>query len=129
LRRLAAARGLLGALTVVSAVSLGSLVYAETFAASLANTTTEKAYMAIGSDANATIDQSQQLPARFPYPLTKVEWGNGAADANGSDGEQVDVITINPKTFPRALHWQSDWGTNPDDLLGELTSAPSLPMP
>ena len=75
LRRLGAARGLLVVLAVVSAVSFGAFFYAETLATSLAQTTDEKAYTANGSDVAAIVQESEVLPRNFPYPVTKIEFG------------------------------------------------------
>jgi putative ABC transport system permease protein len=129
LRRIAAARGLLVLLAVVSAVAFGAFFYAETLAVSLAHTTTEKAYMATGSDAEATVFPSQPRPASFPYPVTKVEFGNQVASVGGALGQQADVILVDPATMIQTLHWESDWGTNPSGLLRELGRSGSQPLP
>ncbi len=129
LRRLAAARGLLVVLAVVTAVALGAFCYAESLASSLAHTTTEKAYIATGSDAEASIAPEQQLPKRFPYPLTKVEFANQNASLDAADGTQVDVMLVDPATVVGAIHWQGDWGPDPGRLLHELAAAPDQPLP
>ena len=126
LRRLAAARGLLVLLAVVSAVALGAFFYAETLAVSLAHTTTEKAYMATGSDAQATIFPSQPRPASFPYPVTRVQFGNQVASVGGPLGTQVDVMLVDPATLAQTLHWESDWGANPTGLLRPARGARRL---
>ncbi len=129
LRRLAAARGLLILLAVVSAVALGAFCYAGTLAASLGHTTIEKAYMATGSDAQAEILNDEPLPASFPYPITRVVFGNQAASIDSADGTQVDVMLVDPKTIESALHWESDWGANPGGLLRLLGSSAASPLP
>lgn len=129
LRRLAAARGLLVVLVVVSAVAFGAFFYAETLAASLAQTTDEKAYMSNGSDVAGLVQESVLLPRSFPYPLTKVQFGNGAGAVNSSIGPQVDVMLVDPRTLPAVLHWQHDWGPSPTRLLKQLGAAPSPPLP
>ena len=129
LRRLAAARGLLVVLTVVSAVSFGAFFYAETLAASLAVTTDEKAYTGNGSDVQGLVWDSTVLPPRFPYPLTKVEFGSGAGAANSSIGAKVDVLLVDPRTLPAVLRWQRGWGPDPTPLLKALSEAPRVPLP
>jgi putative ABC transport system permease protein len=129
LRRLAAARGLLVLLVVVSAIAFGAFFYAETLAVSLAHTTIEKAYMATGSDAQATIFPSQPRPASFPYPVTKVQFANQTATADGPLGPNVDVMLVDPATLAQTLHWQSDWGANPAGLLRTLGRSSSAPLP
>ena len=129
LRRLAAARGLLVVMAVVSAVALGAFVYAETLSNSLRHTTVEKAYMATGSDAQVTTEASVVLPHAFPYPITKLELGNQDATLDGPDGPQADTMVVDPATLAGTLHWQGDWGANPESLLRELRSSPSWPLP
>jgi putative ABC transport system permease protein len=129
LRRLAAARGLLVVLTVVSAVSLGSFFYAEALAASLKHTTDEKAYISNGGDVAGIVQPSEALPRGFPFPLTKVEFGNGAAAANTAIGHKLDVLVVDPATLPAVLHWEDHWGPNPARLLAELEDAPATPLP
>jgi putative ABC transport system permease protein len=127
LRRLAAARGLVVALTVVIAISLGSLFYVETLAGSLRQTTIEKAYMATGGDANALIGDGQPIPRSFPFPVTRVQFAN--QNASLADGTPVDVMVVDPLTLARTLHWQSDWGPSPVGFLGQLEQASTRPLP
>jgi hypothetical protein len=129
LRRLAAARGLLVVLAVVSAVALGAFFYAEALAGSLRETTNQKAYIAIGGDVAGIVQASEVLPREFPYPLTKVEFGNGAAAANSSIGTQLDVLVVDPTTLPSVLHWEEEWGPSPAGLLERLADAPAAPLP
>ena len=67
-RRLAAARGVLVTLVVVSSVAFGAFFYAETLAASLSKTTNEKAYIATGSDVSGQTLAGTPLPRSFPVP-------------------------------------------------------------
>jgi putative ABC transport system permease protein len=127
LRRLAAARGLVVVLTVVAAVSIGSLFYVETLAGSLDQTTLEKAYMATGSDANALVEAGQPVPANFPFPVTLVQFANQAATL--PDGTEVDIMLIDPASLARTLHWQSDWGPSPGSFLHELAASRAQPLP
>ncbi|HEY4346851.1 MAG TPA: hypothetical protein VGM80_04620 [Gaiellaceae bacterium] len=128
-RRLAAARGMLIVLMVVTAVSLGAFTYAESLASSLDHTTVEKAYMATGSDAQASIAPEQGLPKSFPYPITRVEFSNQNASLDAADGVQADVMLVDPATIVGAIHWEADWGPSPAKLLQQLASAPSRPLP
>jgi putative ABC transport system permease protein len=129
LRRLGAARGLLVVLAVVSAVSFGAFFYAQALADSLTETTDLKAYTANGSDVAAIVSANEVLPRRFRFPLTKVQFGNGAAAANTSTGEQLDLLLVDPRTLPGVLHWQDEWGADPTPLLEQLASAPVTPLP
>jgi putative ABC transport system permease protein len=128
-RRLAAARGLLVLLAVVSAVALGAFTYSEALASSLAHSTAEKAYMATGSDAQVEVLPGEPLPAHFAYPITRVEFSNESASFGGPSGTQADVMLVDPKTMVEAIHWESDWGPSPVGLLRQLGGAPSSPLP
>ena len=128
IRRLAAARGLLVLLTVVTAVALGACFYAEALSESLTHTTVEKAYIGNGSDAQGSIQPSQSAPGNFPYPITKVEYTNQGVYVD-NENNPGDLMTVDPSTLVSTLHWQGDWGTNPAGLVKLLASAPSSPLP
>lgn len=127
LRRLGAARGLVVVLAVVTAAALGAFFYVETLASSLHQTTMEKAYMATGSDAQVIVQDSQELPRSFPYPITRVQFSN--QEASLPDGTAVDVMLVDPATLLSTLHWPGDWGTSPEHALRTLASARSQPLP
>src|SRR5581483_111986 len=100
-------------LSVVSAIALAALFYAQTLSASLRQTALEKAYIATGSDAQGTIGDSEPLPRRFPFPIARVQVANQAATVGGPLGRQVDVMLVEPRSVAAALHWRSDWGPSP----------------
>lgn len=129
LRRVAAARGLLVGLTVVLAVSFAAFFYASTIDESLNQSTLEKAYIGFGSDAEGQVGQSATIPASFPFPTTFADYVNGAATIGGADGSQADVLTVDPRTLPGAIHWRSAWGPNPAGLMKRLEAASILPLP
>jgi putative ABC transport system permease protein len=129
-RRLAAARGLLVVLAVVTATSLGAFAYAESLAGSLDHTTAEKAYMATGSDAEASMPNEPLTKSyRYPYAITQVEFSNQNATLQTIDGVQADVMLVDPATIVAAMHWEGDWGANPAGLVARLASSPSTPLP
>jgi putative ABC transport system permease protein len=129
LRRLAAARGVLVTLAVVSSVAFGAFFYAETLAASLGKTTNEKAYIASGSDVSGQIQSATPLPRAFPYPITKLQYSNEDGALGNSVGTEADVMTVDPSSLARTLHWSSDWGPNPSTFLPRLAGSSSLPLP
>jgi len=128
LRRLAAARGLLVLLSIVTAVALGACFYAEALSESLTHSTVEKAYIGNGSDAQGSIQPNQSAPRRFPYPITKIEYTNQGVYVD-NENNPGDLMAIDPSTLVSTLHWQSDWGTNPAALVKALGSAPASPLP
>jgi putative ABC transport system permease protein len=128
IRRLAAARGLLVLLTVVTAVALGACFYAEALSESLTHATVEKAYIGNGSDVQGSIQPNQSAPRNFPYPITKIEYTNQGVYVD-NENNPGDLMTIDPATLASTLHWQSDWGKNPAALVKTLGDSPSSPLP
>ncbi len=108
LRRVAAARGLAIALTVTVAAGIASFAFADILRSSLVTSSTEKAYVANGSDVQGVIDAGRALPRGFPYPVTKVSvvFAAGAL----ASGAPLEVITVDPPSLARVLaaHWPSD---------------------
>jgi hypothetical protein len=105
LRRVAASRGLVVALTVAIAAGIASLSFAEILQASLTASNTEKAFVANGSDVQGLVDSTQDLPRSFPYPVTKVQ---EVFDAGTTDsGRSFEVIAVDPPSLARVLasHW------------------------
>jgi FtsX-like permease family protein len=127
LRRLSAARGLLTALLVVSAVAFGAYFYAQTLAASLTRNVTEKAYVAYGGDVQGLADGSTPLPRGFPYPATELDYANQSATLG--DGTGTDVMAVDPATLGSVIRWYGDWGADPRASFSRLDSAGSGPLP
>jgi hypothetical protein len=105
LRRTAAAKGLVIALTVTVAAGVASLAFAEILKASLAKSSTEKALVSNGSDLQGLIDPARSLPASFPYPITKVAEIFDAGTL--PSGRPIEVLAVDPPTLERVLakHW------------------------
>jgi hypothetical protein len=104
-RRLAAAGAVLTALLVVTAVAFGSYFYSEAVASSLSTGVSEKAYVAYGGDAQGLISGSAALPRSFPYPLTRIDYGNQAAVVGGPDGTYADVFAVDGSTLGSVIRW------------------------
>ena len=105
LRRLAAARGLLVALTVTVAAGTASLGFAEILNSSLNASTTEKAFVANGSDVQGLIASTSTAVKSFPYPFTKVAQIFAAGQLES--GRTFDLLTVDPATLGPVLepHW------------------------
>ena len=127
-RRLAAARGVVVVVYVALAVSLGTLFYAEALAGSLNASAAEKAYIGTGADVAGVIDVNTTLPARFPYPLTKVSAVYGTATVGGATGTEVDILAVDPASLAREMRWEPRWGTDPRPFLRRLDAAGPLPV-
>lgn len=116
-RRLAAAPGSALLLVAASSLAIGVLVYAATAASTTNNNLTMKAAVNVGSDVAVDLGQYPQLDV--PFESTYV--GRQEADLlGGVAGEQtVDVLAIDPATFPSAATWS---GSFADRSLGDLVS-------
>ncbi len=129
LRRLSAARGLLTALLVVSAVAFGAYFYAQALAASLTRNVTEKAYVAYGGDVQGLADGSTPLPRNFPYPATELDYANQSATLGGLYGTGTDVMAVDPATLGSVIRWYGDWGADPRAGFSNLEPAGPGPLP
>ena len=129
LRRLSAARGLLTALLVVSAVAFGAYFYAQALAASLTRNVTEKAYVAYGGDVQGLADGSTPLPRNFPYPATELDYANQSATLGGVYGTGTDVMAVDPATLGSVIRWYGDWGADPRSSFSKLNPAGPGPLP
>jgi hypothetical protein len=105
LRRLAAARGLLVALTVTVAAGTASLGFAEILKSSLNASTKEKAFVANGSDVQGLIAPTSTASKSFPYPFTKVAEVFAAGQLDS--GRAFELIAVDPATLEPVLapHW------------------------
>jgi hypothetical protein len=121
-RRLSAAGAVLTALFVVSAVAFGSFFYAEAVASSLGRGVTEKGYIAYGGDAQGLIAGDATLPRSFPYPATRLDYGNQAAVIGNLNGDYADVLAVDGTTLGSVLRWYPDWGPDPRKLLPSLAA-------
>src|SRR3954447_10415374 len=97
LRRIAYAPDRLSVLATLCAVSLGALFYAATLATSLEHAVREKAAIAVGGDAAATV--AAPAGSKLPFPVTYVRESYGGATLGSVAGDQVDVIGVDPQTL------------------------------
>jgi hypothetical protein len=108
LRRVAAARGLVIALTVTVSVGIASFAFATILRSSLVANVTEKAFVANGSDVQGVIDPALAVPRSFPYPVTKVSEIFNAGTLPG--GQPFEALLVDPASLGRVLeaHWPPD---------------------
>jgi putative ABC transport system permease protein len=129
LRRLAVSRGLATVLLCGCAVALGAFFYAQTLVATLDRSVEAKALVAKGGDAQGTIDYQDSLPARFPFPLTKVTIRYAGASVGAFDGLKVDLMAIDPGTITQVASWEPSWGPPLEQLVERLGGASTQGMP
>jgi hypothetical protein len=118
LRRIAAARGLLVAVTVTAAAAFAALTYALTLSTTLSKSAAEKAYLGNGSDVAGVVDVSATPPKGFPYPMAIVS--SDYSDAIVGSGTTVELIAADPASLANVIHWDSAWGPDPRPLLSRL---------
>ncbi len=135
-RRLAAAPRLAVLLVAASAFAVGTLTYAGILVTSARGTVTDKARVLVGSDVDTTV---------LPAVLDSVHRANLHAAAATPifrlddltlepGGFTVDVLAVDPATFPGAVWWRRSYGGAPlGSLLRRLepggpTDGPALPV-
>jgi putative ABC transport system permease protein len=128
-RRLAVSRGLAILLLCGCAVALGAFFYAQTLVATLDRSVEAKALVAKGGDAEGTIDYTDRLPERFPFPLTKATIRYAGASVGGPVGPKVDLMAIDPATIARVVSWEPGWGPPLEQLVARLRGASEPGMP
>jgi putative ABC transport system permease protein len=119
-RRLAAARGTLVVLAVVSAAAFGAYYYASAVATSLTRGVAEKAYVAYGGDVQGVVSDSSEVPRSFPYPATRVDYANQVATLGSASGAYADILDVDASSLASVIHWYSAWGRNPRSALARL---------
>ena len=123
LRRLQVRHGLLAAVVVAGASAFGAFAYAATLSASLTRSTTEKAYVANGSNVQGFVDPSEQLTSPFPFPAAIVEVDE--EDAFLPSGDPIDLIAGPPAALERTILWGRGFRNDPRPLLPRLQHAPA----
>ena len=108
LRRVAAARGLVIALTVTVSAGIASFAFATILRSSLVASSTEKAFVANGSDVQGVIDPARAIPRSFRYPVTKVSEIFDAGTL--PSGQAFEALIVDPASLGRVLeaHWPPD---------------------
>ena len=114
--RLAGAERLAVLLVAACALALGIFVYAQTVVHSLERSVVAKSALFVGSNVNGTINNDQEPPEGFPFPITKVTRvvRGGEATANGT---QIDLMAVDPETLADAAFWDPSWS---DSTFGAL---------
>ena len=108
LRRVAAARGLVIALTVTVSAGIASFAFATILRSSLVANSTEKALVANGSDVQGVVDPARAVPRSFPYPATIVSEIFDAGTL--ASGQSFEALIADPASLGRVLdaHWPPD---------------------
>lgn len=101
--RLAARPRLTMLLITASGLCLGLFVQAQMVARSMATTVDAKAGVYVGSDVQARIDDINETPTDFPFPLTRVDRRPLAGELSAN--VPFDLVGIDADTFASAAFW------------------------
>ena len=114
-RRLAARPRLTMLLITASGLCLGLFVQAQMVARSMATTVDAKAGVYVGSDVQARIDDINETPTDFPFPLTRVDRRPFAGLLRAN--VPFDLVGIDTDTFASAAYWDPSFSDEPLSVL------------
>jgi putative ABC transport system permease protein len=118
--RLAARPRLTMLLITASGLCLGLFVQAQMVARSMSTTVDAKAGVYVGSDVQARIDDVNETPTDFPFPLTRVDRRPFAGELRAN--VPFDLVGIDVDTFASAGFWDPSFSDeNLSALLARLS--------
>jgi putative ABC transport system permease protein len=121
--RLAARPRLTMLLITASGLCLGLFVQAQMVARSMATTVDAKAGVYVGSDVQARIDDINETPNDFPFPLTRVDRRPFAGELRAN--VPFDLVGIDVGTFASAAFWDPAFSDESlSVLLARLSEGP-----
>lgn len=119
-RRLSGAP-LVAAVSLAStAAAIGVLVYASALTSSQEATLQAKAFVFVGSTTSVELVSPGPVPNSISSDSTEVQTFTGGE----LDGETVDVLGIDPSTFPRGAFWDRSFSGQSLDALMSLLGSP-----
>ncbi|MDQ3939743.1 MAG: hypothetical protein M3238_00135, partial [Actinomycetota bacterium] len=126
--RLAGAPRLTMLLFAAASVALGIFVHAQTIVRSLETTVDAKAELFVGSDVQAVIRPDYAAPEDFEFPATVVTRFLEAGTIGS--GTEVDLLAIDPRTFPSTAYWHEDFGAaSLQELMDRLARGGDTGLP
>jgi putative ABC transport system permease protein len=126
-RRLAAAPRLVLLLVTGSALAIGVLGYAGILVASTQGAAHDKARVLVGSDTSVSTPVTAKGLAGSGLTATRVQRLSGVALE--PDGVPVDLLAVDPPTFPAAVHWDGSWADRPLGVLLDRLDAGAGRLP
>ena len=127
--RLAARPKLTILLITASGLCLGLFVQSQMVARSMSTTVDAKAGVYVGSDVQARIDDINETPTDFPFPLTRVDRRPFAGLLRAN--VPFDLVGIDADTFASAAFWDPAFSDEPlSTLLARLSerSGDAIPI-
>jgi putative ABC transport system permease protein len=126
LRRLTNQSVLALVLAAAAAVAVGLLVYTNMLVSSGNATMHAKSHVFVGSDAEVYVNDLDYAPD-LDVPTTTVV---KVDDLQGADGQQYDVLGIDPGSFTAAAYWDDSFANAPlPDLISRLHPRPGGDLP
>lgn len=123
-RRLAAGGTSAVALIGAAGLCLGMFVHSQLVAGSLEATLDAKSQVYVGSDVATQVAYDSATPDDVPFPITRVvQAGQGI---RLTSGRALDLLAIDPTTFPAAAYWNDGLA---DPSLDDLMHALRDPIP
>ena len=112
------------ALIGAAGLCLGMFVHSQLVSRSLQATLDAKSHVYVGSDVAAQIAYGSAAPDDVPFPITRVvQAGQGVRTTSG---RALDLLAIDPSSFPAAAYWNDGFGDPP---LVDLMHALREPAP
>jgi putative ABC transport system permease protein len=108
-RRLASGAKAAGWVMVGAALGVGMLAYAGTLSSSIRATASQHALIRLGSETAATFTGTPPDATRAPKPSTLVVRVSRAEFVAASQQLDLDVLGIDPATFPGAAYWEDEF--------------------
>lgn len=123
-QRLAAVPRVPAALAILVAVACGTCLYSTGLANSLQRTVSAKATVFVGARTSIELQGPQPLPA-LPDGDRRTEV-RSLADTTLPGGGAVDVLAVDPRTFPNGGAWDAAFADVPLSTLMARLSAPAV---
>lgn len=126
--RLAGAPRLTMLLVAATALCLGLFIQAQAVTRSVRTTMDAKASIYVGSDVQARIDYSNEVPAQIGVPFTRVTRSLQAGTFPG--GTTFDLLAVDAETLATAAFWDPSFSDEPPGrLTAALRLGPGDPVP
>ncbi len=116
MRRLADGRSSGMLIVTISAIAIGTFVYASVLVDSTQQTVDAKAHITVGSESSATVTYNTDVPDA-DFPITRVT----RTDVRiGPASTLAHLLSVDRERFASVAYWNDSFGGSLTDLLGHL---------
>lgn len=109
-------------LIAATALPVGVLAYGSTITSSMRLTLDAKTHLFVGSDLKVQLPYDAKVPASLRHDVTEVRY----LDDRLLDGTEVDILGVDPATFPRQAYWRGAFADRSLPDLMRLLSGPEV---